>query len=170
MICKKCGAYNPDHATFCKVCAANLKEQPDVDEAKVSDAEEARRNALAEQLRRQTAKKSKLIDPLELFSILDDIGLADYEPVFKWESDEATQRQIQALNNYGIDADGMTKGYACAILDKIIGRSSKGLATVKQVKLLRNHGYDPIDWTFEQASAKIGALAKVGWKRWKLYD
>lgn len=136
----------------------------------VSDAEEARRNALAEQLRRQTAKKSKLIDPLELFSILDDIGLADYEPVFKWESDGATQRQIQALNNYGIDADGMTKGYACAILDKIIWRSSNGLATVKQVKLLRNHGYDPIDWTFEQASAKIGALAKVGWKRWKLYD
>ena len=40
MICKKCGAYNPDHATFCKVCAANLKEQPDVDEAKASDAEE----------------------------------------------------------------------------------------------------------------------------------
>ena len=31
MICKKCGAYNPDHATFCKVCAANLREQPEVD-------------------------------------------------------------------------------------------------------------------------------------------
>ncbi len=40
MICKKCGAYNPDHATFCKVCAANLKEQPDVDEEKVIDEEE----------------------------------------------------------------------------------------------------------------------------------
>ena len=24
MICKECGAYNPDHATYCKVCAANL--------------------------------------------------------------------------------------------------------------------------------------------------
>ena len=36
MICKKCGAYNPDHATFCKVCAANLKEQPEVDEEKVT--------------------------------------------------------------------------------------------------------------------------------------
>ena len=33
MICKKCGAYNPDHATFCKVCAANLKDQTDTDEA-----------------------------------------------------------------------------------------------------------------------------------------
>lgn len=26
MICKECGAYNPDHATYCKVCAASLKE------------------------------------------------------------------------------------------------------------------------------------------------
>lgn len=26
MICKECGAYNPDHASYCKVCAANLKE------------------------------------------------------------------------------------------------------------------------------------------------
>ena len=42
MICKKCGAYNPDHATFCKVCAANLKDQTDTDEAaQVTDAEEA---------------------------------------------------------------------------------------------------------------------------------
>ena len=27
MICKECGAYNPDHATFCKVCAASLKPE-----------------------------------------------------------------------------------------------------------------------------------------------
>lgn len=41
MICKKCGAYNPDHATFCKVCAANLKDQTDTDEAvQAEDAEE----------------------------------------------------------------------------------------------------------------------------------
>lgn len=41
MICKKCGAYNPDHATFCKVCAANLKDQTDTDEAVLAaDAEE----------------------------------------------------------------------------------------------------------------------------------
>ncbi len=28
MICKECGAYNPDHASFCKVCAASLKDAP----------------------------------------------------------------------------------------------------------------------------------------------
>ena len=29
MICKECGAYNPDHATYCKVCAASLKSEPE---------------------------------------------------------------------------------------------------------------------------------------------
>lgn len=136
----------------------------------ISDAEEARRNALAEQLRRQARKKSKLVDPLELFSILDDIELADYEPTFQWESDDATPGQIRTLQNFGIDADGITKGYASAILNKLIGRSKQKLATVKQIRCLKKFGYEPADWTFEQAGKKISALAAVGWKRWKLYD
>ena len=37
MICKECGAYNPDHAEFCKVCAANLKGKPATQEAKLSE-------------------------------------------------------------------------------------------------------------------------------------
>ena len=42
MICKKCGAYNPDHATYCKVCAASLKDQAGADEAtEVEEVEEA---------------------------------------------------------------------------------------------------------------------------------
>ena len=136
----------------------------------ISDAEEARRNALAEQLRAQARKKSKLIDPLELFSVLDDIGLADYKPTFAWESKEASAKQIQVLQNFGIDADGISRGYACAILDRVIGRSKNGLASLKQIKCLQKFGYDPVNWTFEQASKKISALAAVGWKRWKLYD
>jgi len=144
-------------------------EEIDLFEA-VSDAEEARRTALAEQLKRQSRKKSKLVDPLELFSILDDIGLADYEPTFKWEEAEATQKQIDMLAKFGIDAEGISKGYACVIADRVIDRSKKNLATVKQVRTLQKHGYDAADWTFEQASKKLSALSAVGWKRWKLYD
>lgn len=45
MICKKCGAYNPDHATYCKVCAASLKEQTDADDAvQATETEEAAEN------------------------------------------------------------------------------------------------------------------------------
>jgi len=39
MICKECGAYNPDHATYCKVCAANLKGSP-VEEAPAAPEED----------------------------------------------------------------------------------------------------------------------------------
>ena len=136
----------------------------------VSDAEEERRNALAEALALQRKKKSKLINPLEMFSLLDDIGLADYEPTFAWEEAEATEKQIEALNRFGVDADGITKGYASRILDRLIGRSRAGMATVKQIRALRNFGYEPIDWTFDQASKKMNQLAAVGWKKWRLHE
>lgn len=136
----------------------------------VSDAEDARRRALAEALARQTRKKSKLVNPLELFSLLDDVGLADYEPTFRWEEADATQKQIEALQRFGVDAEGMSKGYACAIMDRLISRSRRDLATIKQIRTLKRFGYEPADWTFDQASKKLSALSAVGWKRWKLHD
>lgn len=131
----------------------------------VSDAEEARRNALAEALARQARKKSKMINPLDLFDLLDDIGLADYQPTFKWEEQPASDKQIRALNNFGIDTDEITKGYAHAVLDRLYRRSSQHLATVKQIKCLKRFGYDPVDWSFERANRTISALAERGWRR-----
>lgn len=136
----------------------------------ITDAEDARRRALAEALARQKKKKSKLVNPLELFSLFEDIGLADYEPTFKWEEADATEKQVRALQNFGIDADGLTKGHACAIMDRLITRADHNLATVKQIRALKKFGYEPADWTFDQASRKLSALAAVGWKRWKLHD
>ncbi len=40
MICKECGAYNPDHATYCKVCAANLKGEPAAEAPEVREEEQ----------------------------------------------------------------------------------------------------------------------------------
>lgn len=137
----------------------------------LTDAEEQRKNRLAEELRKQRKKKAKLINPLELFSLLDDIGLADYEPSFRWEEADATDKQVQALEKFGIDAEGITKGYACRIMDTVIGRSQMGLATMKQVQLLNRYGYDnAAQMTFEQATKKISRLAAAGWQRWKLHD
>lgn len=136
----------------------------------VSDAEEQRRSALAEALARQQKKKSKLINPLEVFSLLDDIGLADYEPTFAWEEAEATEKQVKTLASFGIDTDGVNRGFASQILNRMIRRSRENKATVRQIQCLRKFGYDPIDWSFEQAGKKISALAAVGWKRWKLRE
>ncbi len=168
-LCRPASLVSDNEEDIKTVTKESANEEIDLLDA-VSDAEEARRQALAEQLQKQQGKKSKLVNPLELFSILDDIGLADYEPVFRWEEDEASGKQIAVLNKFGIDADGITKGYANAILDRLIGRSKQNLATVKQVKLLKSFGYDATNWNFKQASNQITRLANVGWKRWKLHD
>jgi len=136
----------------------------------VADAEEARRNALAEALRKQARKKERLVDPLTLFDVLDDMSLADYSPTFAWEMEDATEKQIQLLQKFGIDGDGLTKGYASLILDKTLGRNQKKLATPKQIRLLKKFKYNPVNWSFTQAEAKITALKRVGWKRWMLRD
>lgn len=168
-LCKPASLVSESQDDIERVVKASTDEEIDLFGA-VSDAEEARKTALAEALKRQAHKKSKLVNPLELFSILDDIGLADYEPAFKWEEADATNKQIETLSKFGIDADGITKGYACAILDRLIGRAGQGLATVKQVKLLKSFGYDASMWTFDAASRQISKLAAVNWKRWKLND
>ena len=137
----------------------------------ISDAEEARKTALAEALRRQARKKSKLLDPLEVFNVIDDIELADYEPIFPWELKEVTEGQAALLKTHGIDADGMNRGYASKMIGKLQKRRELGLASVKQVRQLKRFGYEnPETWTFEEASKKMSQLAAVGWKRWRLHD
>lgn len=174
-LCKPASLLTENEDDIEKVVEASLvdeeeyeKEEIDLLDA-VSDVEEARKKALAEELEKQLQKKSKLINPLELFSLLDDIGLSDYEPSFRWEMKDASTKQIEALQKFGIDADGITKGYASAILDKLINRSKNDMATIKQVKLLHRYGYyDAHNWSFAMASSKISQLAACGWKKWRM--
>lgn len=137
-----------------------------------SDAVEARRRKLAEELARNSKKKARLVDPLQFFVAIGDMSLADYEPTFRWETERATQKQIDMIRRNGIAVeDSLTKGAASMIIDRIITRRDQKLATIKQVMALERQGYENVgSWTFEQASQKISALAAVGWQRWKLHD
>ena len=151
------------------VTRASEEDEIDLFDA-VTDAEEQRRSALAAALAQQQKKKSKLLNPLDVFTFLEDIDLLDYEPIFTWETAEATEAQVKALEKFGLDADGVTKGFACKLLDKVIQRANEGKASIRQINALKKHGYDPVDWTFEQASKKLSQLAAVGWKRWRLHE
>jgi len=134
-----------------------------------SDAVEARRKRLAEELAAQAHKKSKLIDPLQWFVSIGDMALADYEPEFKWEQENPTAKQKNFLENSGINPEGMSKGQCSQIIDRIINRRNEGLATVKQVMCLERFGYKDVGmWPFELAKRKIDQLAAVGWKPYKL--
>lgn len=137
----------------------------------VTDAVEARRNALTKELEKQKKKKAKFIDPLQYFVSIDAMDLEDYEPVFAWERQPASDRQIDLLKKFNINPDNITKGQASKIIDTLIARQKQGMATPKQVLCLERFGYERVgEWTFEQANKKIGALASVGWKRYLLRD
>ena len=151
-----------------EVTKRSTEEQVDLFDA-YSDAVEARRKKLAEELAKQAKKKSKLIDPLQWFVSIGDSDLFDYEPEFYWEGLAATDKQKKLIENAGINPDGMCRGQASRIITKLFNRRSEGLATVKQVSLLERFGYRDVGmWPFDLATKKINELAAVGWKPYKL--
>lgn len=168
-LCKPANLIADNEQDIATVSKATQEEEIDLFDA-ISDAEEQRRSALAAALAQQQRKKSKLLNPLDVFTFLEDIELLDYEPIFEWETAEATEAQVRALENFGLDAEGITRGYAVKILGKMIQRANEGKATVRQINALRRHGYDPVDWSFDQASRKLNQLAAVGWQRWRLHE
>lgn len=150
------------------VTKQSVSEEIDLFDA-ASDAVEARRRKLAEELAANQRKKVKLIDPLQWFVSIGDMDLADYEPVFGWESDDATAKQVKMLESNGIDPTGIKRGQASQIIDRIINRRSAGLATAKQVMCLERKGYKDVGmWSFDQANKIISQLAAVGWKPWRM--
>jgi superfamily II DNA or RNA helicase len=135
-----------------------------LEEAKQS-AKEERERALAEMLAQQRKKRAKLVDPLQFeMSILDD-DLQEYEPTFKWEMEEPTEKQIAAIEKFGINPTDVTsKGYASMLLDKLVKRSQNGYSTPKQIRLLEQKGFTRVgEWTFNEATKMIRRLAVNHW-------
>ena len=59
----------------------------------------------------------------------------------------------------------LSKAQASGLISALRERDELGLATFKQVRLLKRHHIDARHWSREQASARIGELAQR-WRRW----
>lgn len=146
-----------------------LKEDPDgmdlmeAEELTEADARAEREAALARELEAQRRKKSKLINPLAVEMMLQ---VDDYEPVWMWEMDLPTEKQLKSLENFGIDASMITtRGQASAYLDKCHKRRDMGLATVKQANKLNQYGFPhPEMWKKEDAAKVMSVLAQNRWR------
>ena len=135
------------------------------------EAEEVAKQNVEEALARQlaaAAKKRKvprgLVDPLAYALALHDGALAEYEPTMDWEAEPAGPETVRVLTEIGLWTEGMTAGYAAALLERIAERKRLGLASPKQVMLLRRLGEANAEvMTREQAgyalSKRIGRRA-----------
>lgn len=124
-----------------------------------------REKALREKLEAMRHRRAKLVDPMQFAFSICDIDLQDYEPMFPWERQVATQKQVSMLERRGIDANGMSRGMASKLIGAIIERTNMNLATPRQVMQLERFGFvHPGTWSFAAASSVMEMLASNNWK------
>jgi len=137
----------------------------DLESSAKRDVIKEREEALARELRSQRHKESRLIDPLSYAVMIKNEGLADYEPVFAWEEQAPSPNQLQLIKRFGINpAKVKSKGHAKYLLDSIIGRSRKKLATPGQTRTLNDAGYWTTDMTKTRANELLTELSANYWR------
>lgn len=125
----------------------------------------AREEALAKQLQALRHKKAKLVDPLQFEMSIQSEDLANYVPTFGWEMKPATEKQIQTLSKYGINAEEMESGKASLLLNKLSKRRDAKMSTPKQIRFLEQRNFQKVGtWTSAQASDMIVKFRKNNWR------
>jgi len=130
-------------------------------EAEAHDLLIDRREAkLANQIKAMKTSKGKFDPVLGTMAVVND-AVSDWKPRVSEEAQSATHDQIQKLEGMGFDPKEWKRGYADTILKMVDERSSKGLATPKQLRLLcRQHVKGAANLTVDQAKAKIDGLQR----------
>ena len=138
----------------------------DAEKEAQSDVIAQREESLAKQLAEMRKRKRKLVDPLQFEMSIMDQDLQSYTPSFGWEMAPASEKQIKALEKYGIYPDSVNNaGKASLLLDRLHKRQEEGLATPKQIRLLENKGFKQVGtWSFESARKLINRIAASGWR------
>lgn len=156
-----------------KKMTENMAEDTEVEFSLLEAEEQAgkdvvaeREEALAKQLAEQRKKKRKLVDPLQFEMSIQAEDLADYVPSFGWEMAPPSEKQLKALEKFGIYTEEIgNAGKAGKLLDRLNKRKDSGLTTPKQIRLLEGRGFRNVGmWKFEEASNLINRIAACGWR------
>lgn len=138
----------------------------EAEEVASKDVVAEREEALAKQLAEMRKRKRTLVDPLQFEMSINAEDLADYVPSFGWEMAPASDKQLKALEKYGIFTDDIgNAGKAGKLLDRLQKRQAEGLTTPKQIRLLERYGFQHVGmWKFDNASGLINRIAANGWR------
>lgn len=144
-------------------CPADLEL---VERQAKEDVVREREERLAKELAAMRARKRRLVDPLQYEMSIMDEDLSGYVPAFGYEMGPASEKQLSALEKFGIDPDGVEcAGKASLLLDRLSKRRDAGLSTPRQIRQLEGRGFQHVGtWTFDQASKLISRIAANGWR------
>lgn len=125
-----------------------------------------REESLARQLAEMRTRKRRLVDPLQFEMSIQAEDLAGYVPAFGWEMAPPSEKQVAALQKFGIFPDEINNaGKAAKILDKLEKRRQAGLTTPKQIRFLESRGFQHVGtWPFDAARGLIDRIAANSWR------
>lgn len=125
-----------------------------------------REESLAKQLSEMKRRKRKLFDPLQFEMSIQASDLTDYVPSFGWQMSPPTDKQVKALEKWGIFPDEIENaGKAEMLINRLVKRRDAGLSTPKQIRFLENRGFQHVGtWQFEAATKLINRIAANGWR------
>ena len=146
--------------------AGNPQDLEEAAEKAGEDVIEQREQALAKTLSEMKHRKRQLVDPLQYEMSIQAEDLSGYVPAFGWEMSPPTQKQLAALEKYGIFPDEIENaGKAAKILDRLDKRRNEGLTTPKQIRLLERKGFQHVgSWDFAAANQLINRIAANNWR------
>lgn len=141
----------------------------DIEEAAETAAEDVvakREESLAKELEAMKKRKKRLVDPLQFEMSIQAEDLTSYVPSFGWEMAPASEKQIKALEKFGIFPDEIDNaGKATLLLERLNKRKEAGLATPRQIRQLEGRGFQHVGtWSFEAANNLISRIAANGWR------
>lgn len=141
----------------------------DLEEAEVKATEDVvaqREEALAKALAEMKSRKRKLVDPLQFEMSIQAEDLSGYIPAFGWECSPASDKQLKALEKFGIFPEAIDNaGKAAKLLDRLDKRRCEGLTTPKQIRFLESRGFNHVGtWEFEHAKNLIDRIAGNSWR------
>lgn len=132
----------------------------------IEDVALEREESLAKQLSEMKRRKRKLVDPLQFEMSIQASDLTDYVPSFGWQMSPPTNKQIKALEKWGIFPDEIENaGKAEMLINRLVKRRDAGLSTPKQIRFLESRGFQHVGtWQFEEATKLINRIAANGWR------
>ena len=136
------------------------------EQVEIKNAAADREASLAKQLAEMRMRKKKFVDPLQFEMSIGAEDLTDYVPTFGWESKAPSQKQLDAIEKFGIDSSTIdSAGKASKYLDRLMKRAKDGLSTAKQIRFLEGRGFKNVgQWTKDEASKMTSRIQANGWR------
>lgn len=155
-----------------EVMTKTIEDSPgmvDLEEAEhkaQQDVVAQREESLAKELTAMRSRKRKLVDPLQFEMSIADADLVGYMPSFDWEMAPASDKQLRALEKFGIYPDEVEcAGKASLLLNKLHKRQQEGYATPRQIRQLESRGFQQVGrWSHKDAHKLISIIAANGWR------